>query len=89
MHEFYHRRTGPVVQQLRETWHTVGQQELDRLFRKLDHLDENDKQQIELTMSRIVNKLLHPPLETIKHQSREGTPHTLLETVKQLFGLSE
>ena len=89
MHEFYHRRTGPVVQQLRETWHTVGQQELDRLFRKLDHLDENDKQQIELTMSRIVNKLLHPPLETIKHQSREGTPHTLLETVKQLFGLGE
>jgi len=89
MHEFYHRTTGPVVQQLRDTWHTIGKQELDRLFKKLEHLSETDKQQVELTINRIVNKLLHPPLETIKHHSREGTPHTLLETVKQLFGLSE
>ncbi len=89
MHEFYHRATGPVVQQLRETWHTIGRQELDRLFRKLEHLEEEDKQQIEATISRIVNKLLHPPLETIKLQSREGTPHSLLETMKQLFRLGE
>lgn len=89
MHDFYHRATGPVVQQLRETWHTIGRQELDRLFKKLEHLNDEDRQQIEATISRIVNKLLHPPLETIKHHSREGTPHTLLETVKQLFGLGE
>ncbi|MBV07716.1 glutamyl-tRNA reductase [Rubinisphaera sp.] len=89
MHAFYHRATGPVVQQLRETWHAIGKEELDRLYKKMEHVSEEDKQQIEQTISRIVNKLLHPPLENIKHHSREGTPHTLLETVKQLFGLSD
>lgn len=89
MHEFYHRSTSPVVQQLRDNWHSVSQQELERLFKKLEHLSDNDKQQIEFTINRVVNKLLHPPLETIKHHSREGTPHTLLETVKQLFGLRD
>ncbi|HBN75243.1 MAG TPA: glutamyl-tRNA reductase, partial [Planctomycetaceae bacterium] len=72
-----------------ETWHAIGKEELDRLYKKMEHVSDDDKQQIEQTISRIVNKLLHPPLENIKHQSREGTPHTLLETVKQLFGLSD
>lgn len=89
MHEFYHRATHPVVQQLRETWHAIGKDELERLYRKLEHVSEDDKHQIEQTISRIVNKLLHPPLESIKHESRNGTPHYLLETVKQLFGLRD
>ncbi len=89
MHDFYHRATGPVVQQLRETWHEIGRQELDRLFRKMEHVNDSDRQLIEQTINRIVNKLLHPPLENIKQHSREGTPHTLLETMKQLFGLGE
>lgn len=89
MHEYYHRETGPVVQQLRETWHEIARSELNRLHKKLDHISEEDKEQIEQTISRIVNKLLHPPLETIKHQSREGTPHSLLKTVKELFRLGD
>ena len=89
MHDFYHRETGPVIQQLRETWHEIGRSELNRLHKKLDNISEEDKDQIEQTIVRIVNKLLHPPLETIKHQSRQGTPHSLLKTVKELFRLGD
>ncbi len=89
MHEFYHRETSPVIQELRETWHEIGRSELSRLFKKLDDVSEQDKRQIEQTINRIVNKLLHPPLETIKHQSKQGTPHSLLKTVKELFRLGE
>ena len=89
MHEFYHRETSPIIQQLREMWHEIGRSELNRLHKKLEHVSEDDKQQIEQTINRIVNKLLHPPLETIKHQSRNGTPHSLLQTVKELFRLGD
>ncbi len=89
MHEFYHRETSPIVKELRETWHEIGRSELNRLFKKLDHVSDQDKQQIEQTINRIVNKLLHPPLETIKHQSKQGTPHSSLKTVKELFRLGD
>lgn len=88
-HEIYHRTTGPIVKRLREHWHDISRQELERLTNKLDHLETKDRDEIERTIERIVNKLLHPPLEEIRSQSKQGTPHSLLETVKKLFHLHD
>lgn len=89
MQEVYHRATGPIVKRLREEWHNVRRQELERLFRRLDHLDEKDRVAIERSVERIVNKLLHPPLETLKIEAREGTPHSLMDALKHLFHLRD
>ena len=35
MHGVYHRATGPIIKQLREQWHDVREQEVDKLFSKL------------------------------------------------------
>jgi glutamyl-tRNA reductase len=35
----------------------------------------------------MVNKLLHPPLEALRDESREGTPHGLLDALRKLFRL--
>jgi len=85
MQELYHRATGPVVKQLREEWHNISRQEIDRLFAKMDHLDAEDQQAIERTVERIVNKLLHPPLQTLKVAAREGPPLGLMDALKRLF----
>lgn len=87
MAEFYRRAGGDVVTRLREGWHVVAQQELDRLFKKSSHLDDQDREAIERTVERIVNKLLHPPLEALKDESQVGTPHGLINALKRLFGL--
>lgn len=87
MHEVYHRATGPIITRLRDEWHEISRQELERLFNKLSHLDAKDREQIERSMQRVVNKLLHPPLETLKDQAREGPPHGLMEALKRLFHL--
>ena len=89
MHEFYHRATGPVIQQLRDQMGGVSRSELDILFRKLPELDENQRSAIEKTVHRIVNKLLHPPLETLRDEAKAGTPHGLLEAIRRLFNLGE
>lgn len=87
MAEYYHRASGELVSRLMQDWHGVSREELDRLFNKLPHLDEKDREQIERTVGRIVNKLLHPPLEALKDEAREGTPHGLINALKRLFGL--
>ena len=85
MQEIYHRATGPVIHRLREHWTDISRSELDRLYRKLPTLDNAQRQAIEATIQRIVNKLLHPPLEALKDEAKEGTPEGLLHAIRRLF----
>lgn len=85
MQEIYHRATGPVIHRLREHWTDISRSELDRLYRKLPTLESAQRQAIEATIQRIVNKLLHPPLEALKDEAKEGTPEGLLHAIRRLF----
>lgn len=89
MHDVYHRATGPVVQRLREHWSDISRGEIDLLFRRMPDLNESQRAAVEKTVHRIVNKLLHPPLETLKDEARAGTPHGLLDAIRRLFHLGD
>jgi glutamyl-tRNA reductase len=89
MQELYHRATGPIIRQLRQGWQVVRDQELDRLFKKLPDLDERSRQEISQAFERYVNKLLHPPLESLRDESRHGSPHGLMDALKRLFRLED
>ncbi|MBW3542285.1 MAG: glutamyl-tRNA reductase [Planctomycetes bacterium] len=89
MQEVYYRATGPVVKRLRDEWHEIRQHEVDQLLARLPHLTADDRASIERTIERIINKLLHPPLEVLKHEAREGPPHGLLDALKRLFHLRD
>ena len=81
--------TGPVVKRLREEWHDIRRQEVDLLNKKLVHLAPQDLAEIEKAIERIVNKLLHPPLKTLKDEARQGPPHGLIDALKRLFHLGD
>jgi glutamyl-tRNA reductase len=89
MHELYHRATGPIIRQLRQGWQEVREQELTRLFNKLPDLSEDERREISQAFERYVNKLLHPPLESLRDESRSGTPHGLLDALRKLFRLGD
>jgi glutamyl-tRNA reductase len=89
MAEFYHRATGPVIQQLREGWDKPKEEELRRLMNRLPDLNERAREEIRLSFDRLVNKLLHPPLESLRDESREGVPHGLLDALARLFHLRD
>ncbi len=89
MQEIYHRATGPVIHRLREHWGEISRTELDRLYRKLPELKDGQREAIESTIQRIVNKLLHPPLEALKDEARGGTPEGLLQAIRRLFQLRD
>jgi glutamyl-tRNA reductase len=89
MEEMHHRATGPIIHRLRESWQKIREQELGRLFKKLPDLAETERDEIRQAFERYVNKMLHPPLEQLRDESRRGHPHGLLEALKRLFHLKE
>lgn len=89
LHDVYHRATGPVIQRLRANSEEISREELDVLYRRLPHLTETDRAAVDKAVHRIVNKLLHPPLETLRDEAQSGTPHGLLDAVRRLFHLGD
>lgn len=89
MSDLYHRATGPIVRRLRNGWQQRKEEELKRLFQRLPHLDDRACHEIRQSFDRLVNKLLHPPLQTLRAESRHGIPSALLEALARLFPLKD
>ena len=89
MQALNHRQTAPIIRRLREGWQRSKEEELQRLFNKLPDLDERSKKEFRQSFDRLVNKLLHPPLESLRDESEHGTPHGLLDALKRLFQLKD
>ncbi len=87
--QWNHRMTGPTIRQLKASADEIKQQELRRLLNKLEDLDPQVRGEIEVSFDRLVNKLLHPPLESLRDEAEKGTHHGLLEALKRLFQLQE
>jgi len=89
MAELQHRATGPTIRRLKDRADQLKQDELARLFERLEELDGRSRQEIERAFDRLVNKLLHPPLESIRDEAQQGPPQGLLDALKRLFQLAD
>jgi glutamyl-tRNA reductase len=89
MGDLHHRSTAPVIERLRAGWNETGEAELDRLFRRLPRLDDASRAEIRQAFDRYAAKLLHPPLASLRSESRSGPPHGLLDALKRLFDLKD
>ena len=67
-----------MIARFREGLEKSQAAELERLFARLPELDERSRQEIEQFADRLVGKMLHPPLESLRDESRNGSPHGLL-----------
>ena len=85
--DMQHRATGPIIRELRESWKRVSDAEVTALMKRLPNLDDASRKQIEKTIHRITNKLLHPPLEAIREDAAREQPDGLVDAVRRLFGL--
>jgi glutamyl-tRNA reductase len=89
MGDLHHRALAPVIEQLRAGWSETGESELDRLFRRLPQLGADERGEIRQAFERYAAKLLHPPLASLRTESRSGSPHGLLDALKRLFDLRD
>jgi glutamyl-tRNA reductase len=90
MTDLHHRSTGPTIKRLKARADEVKLEELIRLLNKLGpEIDLRARAEIEKAFERLVNKLLHPPLESLRDEASQGAPHGLIEALKRLFKLSD
>ena len=90
MTDLHHRSTGPTIKRLKARAAEVKDEELARLLNKLGTaVEPRVRGEIEKAFDRLVNKLLHPPLESLRDEASQGTPQGLLEALKRLFRLSD
>jgi glutamyl-tRNA reductase len=89
MADLHRRATGPIVKRLRQGWQHPKEEELERLLGKLRHLDQRAHREIRQSFDRFVNKLLHPPLESLRVESRHGIPDALMDALAKLFKLKD
>ncbi|WP_350494684.1 glutamyl-tRNA reductase [Roseiconus lacunae] len=84
-----HRATGPVIKRLREQAQQIKRDELSRLLPKLESLGGEPaiNGEIEKSLDRIINKLLHPPLASLKEDAAEGHQKGLVKALRELFRL--
>ena len=84
-----HRSSVPIILQLKEKAEEIKQKELERLLNRLELSDERAKDEIRYAFDRLVNKILHPPLESLRGEADPGTTRSLVDAVKRLFQLRE
>jgi glutamyl-tRNA reductase len=89
MADLHHRATAPTIRRLKARADEVKTDELTRLLNKLGNVDAKTRNDIAAAFDRLVNKLLHPPLESLRDEAQSGTPHGLLDALKRLFKLKD
>jgi len=89
MADLNHRATGSVIKRFRAQADEIKNDELKRLLNKLTGLNDRNRQDIEQAFNRLVNKVLHKPLESLRAESQQGSPHGLLEALKRLFQIKD
>ncbi len=88
--EMVHRGTGATIQRLREQANLTKEEELARLLNRLQAhgMDEYTEREVRQSFERLVNKLLHPPLQSLREQADQPHHHaTLLDSLRRLFNL--
>lgn len=86
-----HRGSGDTIKQLREQALAIKQAELERLLKRLQDrgLDEATQKELEIAFDRLVNKILHPPLQSLREHAETDHHRTLLDALRRLFQLKD
>ncbi|MGE5554013.1 MAG: glutamyl-tRNA reductase [Betaproteobacteria bacterium] len=82
------RQMVPMIKALKAYGDEIRERELERLFRRLPHLSERDRELIRASARVIVNRLLHQPVIGLKEASEEaGRGALYVDVLRKLFGL--
>jgi glutamyl-tRNA reductase len=80
-----HESSDPVVARFRATLNNLQASELERLYDRLPHLDEQTRAAIQEFADCLVETMLRPPLESLRGDATNG--HGLSRALARLFQL--
>jgi glutamyl-tRNA reductase len=77
----------PTIGELSARLHAIKGAELEALLNRLPDLSDEDRQEIERMADRLVNKILHQPIQALRETSASEHREGFLSAVLHLFGL--
>ncbi len=77
----------PTIAVLRETIEGIKDSEMQRLAHRLASLSAEERAQVEMLVTSIVNKILHVPTVRMKEVAGRDECYLYVEAVRDLFGL--
>jgi glutamyl-tRNA reductase len=84
------RQIGPLIDELFRRSHALAQEELARTLGKLNDLSPDQRRHLEDLSRRIVNKLLHDPIQMLRESQATHAPMSqYLHAMEKLFKLDE
>jgi glutamyl-tRNA reductase len=84
------RAMGPVIDRLYKRYHALAQDEVARTVNKLPNVSDDEREHLEELARRIVNKLLHDPVQAIRTVDELHAPaNQYLHAMEQLFKLAQ
>ncbi|GAB5403156.1 MAG: glutamyl-tRNA reductase [Aureliella sp.] len=89
--ESAHRSSGMTIKKLRAQVEETKNSELQRLINKLQNkgLDPTTEKEITVAFDRLVNKLLHPPMQTLREHADTSNHETMLDYLRRLFRITD
>jgi len=82
------RELGPAIHQLYKRYHQIAQEELARTLNKLPNVSDAERAHLEDLARRIVNKLLHDPIQVLRRTDEMHLPASqYLHALEKLFQL--
>lgn len=83
------RQSGDTIRALRDQADLIRDSELHRLFSKqsMQELDAQAHQEILQAVDRVINKLLHGPLQSLREAPHEDHRESLAKAIRRLFKL--
>ncbi len=87
--DWNHRSSGATIRALRDQAEQMKQSELSRLFGKqaMSSTSPEMQEEINAAFDRLINKLLHSPLQSIRDVAQSEQRDTLLSALRKLFQL--
>jgi len=79
----------PTIVKLRERMESIKRSELERIFGKLDTLDDTQKESISNFVDRLIGKMLHEPITNLKRESSSSLGAIYSDTIQKLYNLDE
>jgi glutamyl-tRNA reductase len=87
---FHSLQVGPTIQELRESVEAIRMSEVEK---NINRFKAEDRELVDLVTKRIVNKILHHPITTLKHHSENGRPKgeiaERISVLREIFGMRD
>jgi len=79
------QKASPIIAELYDFANSIVNYHLEKLFKQLPHLTEEDKKHIELSMKAVVRKLLHRPVTYLKNRVAQENGEEFIREFENMF----